>query len=154
MDRAPDAGGKRQMAAKWQRGGNRETKNLASRLKQSTHTGLSNRQVTHKRNSIPSQLVSILRKQILVERGAVGIIVSMPLTLNVSIVTRRAVSPKQIRALRKTLNLTQQELAGLIAAQRVTVARWEIGTSRPTGAYLKLLMELKEKATAKKTKRR
>jgi len=78
----------------------------------------------------------------------------MPLTLNVSIVTRGAVSPNQIRALRKKLNLTQQELAGLIAAQRVTVARWEIGTSRPTGAYLKLLMELKEKATAKKTKRR
>lgn len=54
-------------------------------------------------------------------------------------------SPKQIRALRKDLELTQQELADRIGAQRVTVARWEIGTSRPTGAYLKLLLELKEK---------
>jgi DNA-binding transcriptional regulator YiaG len=58
-------------------------------------------------------------------------------------------SPKQIRALRKDLQLTQQELADRIAAQRVTVARWEIGKSRPTGAYLKLLLGLKEKAKLK-----
>ena len=63
-------------------------------------------------------------------------------------------SPNNVRALRKMLNLTQKELADLIGAQRVSVSRWEIGTSRPTGAYLKLLMELKEKAKAKKTKRR
>jgi DNA-binding transcriptional regulator YiaG len=59
-------------------------------------------------------------------------------------------SPHQIRALRKQLELTQQELADRIGAQRVSVSRWEIGTSRPTGAYLKLLMELKKKAQAKK----
>jgi DNA-binding transcriptional regulator YiaG len=63
-------------------------------------------------------------------------------------------SPKQIRGLRKDLELTQQELADLIGAQRVTVARWEIGTSRPTGAYLKLLVELKDKAKVKNSKRR
>ena len=63
-------------------------------------------------------------------------------------------TPAQIRTLRKQLKLTQQELADLIAAQRVTVARWEIGTSRPTGAYLKLLKELKETAKTKKTTRR
>jgi DNA-binding transcriptional regulator YiaG len=63
-------------------------------------------------------------------------------------------SPDQIRALRKILKLTQQQLADLIGAQRVSVSRWEIGASRPTGAYLKLLMDLKEKAKAKKTKRR
>jgi transcriptional regulator with XRE-family HTH domain len=61
-------------------------------------------------------------------------------------------SPKQIRALRKDLELTQQQLADWIAAQRVTVARWEIGTSRPTGAYLKSLLELREKAKIKKSK--
>jgi DNA-binding transcriptional regulator YiaG len=63
-------------------------------------------------------------------------------------------SSNQIRALRKILKLTQKQLADLIGAQRVSVSRWEIGTSRPTGAYLKLLMALKEKAKAKKTKRR
>jgi DNA-binding transcriptional regulator YiaG len=61
-------------------------------------------------------------------------------------------SPKQIRALRKDLQLTQQELADRIAAQRVTVARWEIGTSQPTGAYLKLLLALKEKKKLKTQK--
>ena len=63
-------------------------------------------------------------------------------------------SPKEIRALREQLKVTQQALADLIAAQRVTVARWETGASRPTGAYLKLLMELKEKAKSKKARRR
>ena len=63
-------------------------------------------------------------------------------------------SPNQIRTLRKQLELTQQELADLIAAQRVTVARWETGTSRPTGAYLKLLRELQEKAKTKRLTRR
>jgi DNA-binding transcriptional regulator YiaG len=65
---------------------------------------------------------------------------------------KRAMSPKQIRALRKDLELTQQQLADWIAAQRVTVARWEIGTSRPTGAYLKSLLDLREKAKTKKSK--
>jgi DNA-binding transcriptional regulator YiaG len=62
-------------------------------------------------------------------------------------------TPKQIRLLRKQLKLTQQELADLVGAQRVSVARWEIGTSRPTGAYLKLLVELKEKAKDSKRSR-
>ena len=63
-------------------------------------------------------------------------------------------TPKQIKALRKELNLTQQELADRIGAQRVSVARWEIGSSRPTGAYLKLLLEVRKKAKAKKLNRR
>ena len=58
-------------------------------------------------------------------------------------------SPRQVKALRKALNLTQQQLADLIAAQRVSVARWETGASRPTGAYLKALQELAEKAKRK-----
>jgi DNA-binding transcriptional regulator YiaG len=61
-------------------------------------------------------------------------------------------SPKKIRALRKDLEITQQDLADRIAAQRVTVARWEIGTSRPKGAYLKLLLDLSKKAKLKKPK--
>ena len=63
-------------------------------------------------------------------------------------------TPKQIKALRKKLNITQQELADRIGAQRVSVARWEIGSSRPTGAYLKLLLEVSKKAKAKKPNRR
>ena len=61
-------------------------------------------------------------------------------------------SPKQIRALRKDLGLTQEELANRVAAQRVTVARWELGASRPTGAYLKLLLELPKEVKIKKPK--
>jgi len=72
----------------------------------------------------------------------------------VTIDTKVGMTPKQIRALRKELNLTQQELADRVGAQRVSVARWEIGSSRPTGAYLKLLLEVSEKATEKKPNRR
>jgi len=63
-------------------------------------------------------------------------------------------SPNNVRALRKMLNLTQKELADLIGAQRVSVSRWEIGASRPTGAYLKLLMDLKDKVKTRKATRR
>ena len=72
----------------------------------------------------------------------------------VTIDTKVGMTPKQIRALRKELNLTQQELADRVGAQRVSVARWEIGSSRPTGAYLKLLLEVSEKAKEKKPNRR
>jgi DNA-binding transcriptional regulator YiaG len=58
-------------------------------------------------------------------------------------------TPSQVKKLRAQLGLTQQALAELISAHRETVARWEIGTSRPTGAYLKLLEQLAEKAKKK-----
>jgi transcriptional regulator with XRE-family HTH domain len=57
---------------------------------------------------------------------------------------------KQIKALREALDLTQQKLADTIAATQVTVARWETGISRPTGAYLKALKDLA--VTARNTK--
>jgi DNA-binding transcriptional regulator YiaG len=53
-----------------------------------------------------------------------------------------AMSPKQIRAIRNSLKLTQQEVADRIGAQRHTVARWETGVNKPKGAYLKALNEL------------
>jgi transcriptional regulator with XRE-family HTH domain len=60
---------------------------------------------------------------------------------------------QQIKDLRDALHLTQQKLADTIAATQVTVARWESGTSRPTGAYLKALDDLARTATKKqKTK--
>jgi DNA-binding transcriptional regulator YiaG len=54
-------------------------------------------------------------------------------------------SPKQVVAIRKTLGITQQELADRIAAHQVSVARWKTGQSVPTGAYLKALNELAAK---------
>jgi len=47
------------------------------------------------------------------------------------------------------LKLTPQPLADLIGAQRVSVARWEIGLNEPKGANLKALRELQKKAKAK-----
>jgi DNA-binding transcriptional regulator YiaG len=46
-------------------------------------------------------------------------------------------TPRQIVQLRKSLGLTQQQLADLIAANRPTVARWETGKHQPRGVYLK-----------------
>jgi Predicted transcriptional regulator len=54
---------------------------------------------------------------------------------------------QSIRAMRKTLGLTQAQLAERIAATQVTVARWETGVSTPKGAYLKALQELEAAAT-------
>jgi DNA-binding transcriptional regulator YiaG len=62
-------------------------------------------------------------------------------------------TPNQIRAIRSRLGLTQQELADMIAASQVTVARWETGVNEPKGAYLKALKELAKRAK-RNTKRR
>ena len=58
-------------------------------------------------------------------------------------------SPDEIKRIRKILNLTQQKLADLIGARQHTVARWETGLHNPTGAYLKALKGLAEKAKRK-----
>jgi len=58
-------------------------------------------------------------------------------------------SPKQILAIRKSLKLTQQQLADRIGAQRHTVARWETGVNEPKGAYLKALNEIAVKSKRK-----
>jgi len=63
-------------------------------------------------------------------------------------------TPRQIVALRKTLKMTQQQLADKIGAQRPTVARWEIGENEPRGANLKALRELAEKVKRKAGARR
>jgi DNA-binding transcriptional regulator YiaG len=51
-------------------------------------------------------------------------------------------TPREILTLRKTLEMTQQQLADRIGAQRHTVARWELGENEPRGANLKALKEL------------
>jgi DNA-binding transcriptional regulator YiaG len=48
-------------------------------------------------------------------------------------------------ALRRKLNLTQQQLADRIGAYRETVAKWETGNNQPRGANLKALMEFEKK---------
>jgi len=58
-------------------------------------------------------------------------------------------SPKQIKAIREALGLTQQQLADSIGADRVTVARWESGRSTPTGAYRRALEALTIKPEGK-----
>jgi len=59
-------------------------------------------------------------------------------------------SPKDIKDIRKALKLTQQKMADLIGARQHTVARWETGLHKPTGAYLKALMGLQVKANRKR----
>lgn len=59
-------------------------------------------------------------------------------------------SPEEIKKIREKLNLTQQKLADLIDARQHTVARWETGLHSPTGAYLKALKGLAEKAKRKR----
>ena len=56
---------------------------------------------------------------------------------------------KQIKSLRRVIGITQQQLANMIGATQVTIARYETDVSRPTGAYLKLLKILLEQATKK-----
>jgi len=62
-------------------------------------------------------------------------------------------SPQQVKRLRATLKLTQQQLADIIGAQRHTVARWEIGQNEPRGANLKALMEMAAKAKKRMAKK-
>jgi DNA-binding transcriptional regulator YiaG len=56
----------------------------------------------------------------------------------------------EIRRLRETLGLTQEEFAKKVGAGRATVARWESGQSKPTGLYSRALERLQ--ATVKKSK--
>jgi DNA-binding transcriptional regulator YiaG len=59
---------------------------------------------------------------------------------------------KQIKSLRRALGITQRQLADMIGATQVTIARYETDVSRPTGAYLKLLKILLEQANKGQSK--
>ena len=61
-------------------------------------------------------------------------------------------SPKEVKRIRQRLGLTQQQFAGALQVARESVARWEVGMSKPKGLYLKALEELAAK-TKKKAKR-
>ena len=52
---------------------------------------------------------------------------------------RKGLSPKEVRFLRKTMDLTQAELAAKLGNDAQSVARWEKGTCEMPGAAEKLL---------------
>jgi putative transcriptional regulator len=59
-------------------------------------------------------------------------------------------TPKQIKQLRQRLELTQEQFAERLYVKRLTVIRWESGTNKPRGIFLKLLGELAAKAKKKR----
>ncbi|MGM0199121.1 helix-turn-helix transcriptional regulator [Enterococcus sp. DIV1314a] len=65
----------------------------------------------------------------------------------------------QLKAKRKELNLTQQQVADKVFVTRQTISKWELGKSQPDLVSLKLLdnalnlseLEEKEKKTVKRS---
>jgi transcriptional regulator with XRE-family HTH domain len=53
------------------------------------------------------------------------------------------VNAKDIRELRRSLNLTQEELARLLDVSFVTISRWERGLGWPHPKNIRKLLELK-----------
>jgi len=53
-----------------------------------------------------------------------------------------SITPDEIRAVRKRLELTQAEFARYIAVSRDTVASWEAGRSRPFGPVQILIRQI------------
>lgn len=70
------------------------------------------------------------------------IVISFDIKKNV----RMEIHPNDVKKLRRDLSLTQQKLADLIGVRQHTVARWETGINKPTGACLKALRDLVEAA--------
>ncbi|HVC31381.1 MAG TPA: helix-turn-helix domain-containing protein [Steroidobacteraceae bacterium] len=58
----------------------------------------------------------------------------------------RAWDAARVRALRRHLGLTQQELAGELGMRQQTVSEWETEIYRPRGASLRLLSLIAERA--------
>lgn len=54
-------------------------------------------------------------------------------------------NPKEILALMKSTNKTQEEFAHLIGTTVTTVNRWINGKSKPSKIYIKIMKELLEK---------
>lgn len=61
-----------------------------------------------------------------------------------------SMTANEIRKLRDALGLTQERFAKRIGATRGTVARWEIGTAKPKGLYLRALEKIEKEAKKKK----
>ena len=52
---------------------------------------------------------------------------------------------EEIKALRKSLNLTQLELSRKLKVDAITISRWERGTQRPTLAVERRINRLQKK---------
>jgi DNA-binding transcriptional regulator YiaG len=59
---------------------------------------------------------------------------------------RAAWDARSVRALRRHLDLTQEELAGELGVRQQTVSEWETGAYRPRGASDRLLTIVAERA--------
>lgn len=55
---------------------------------------------------------------------------------------RRLPAPPIARAIRLAAGATQEDVAAEMGVHRVTVARWELGTARPTGTHAERYAEL------------
>jgi DNA-binding transcriptional regulator YiaG len=70
-------------------------------------------------------------------------------------VGKRKTSPRKqwdsagIRALRRHLGLTQEELSEQLGTRQQTISEWEVGMYRPRGASATLLSMVAEKAKFK-----
>jgi DNA-binding transcriptional regulator YiaG len=62
--------------------------------------------------------------------------------------------PEQLKTIRLALGFSQQKFADMIGATQVTMSRWDMGASPPTGAYLRALIELEKKTISKRGKQR
>jgi DNA-binding transcriptional regulator YiaG len=62
--------------------------------------------------------------------------------------------PEHVLPLRTALGMTQTELADAVGVSQPTVALWEAGQRRPSGAATILLKQLQRKKSAKKSGKR
>ena len=62
-------------------------------------------------------------------------------------VKRKRWNSKNIRALRRHLGLTQQEMADRLGTRQQTISEWEIGLYTPRGASSTLLSIVAEQAS-------
>ena len=60
-------------------------------------------------------------------------------------VSHRLPTPRLARAIRESAHVSQVRLAAEIGVHRLTLVRWERGTSRPRGASLAAYVELLER---------
>ena len=60
-------------------------------------------------------------------------------------------TPTQVREIRESLGMTQQEFAGEVGVHRITVVRWERGFSPvglPESNAIRALVELRDRGAA------
>ena len=62
---------------------------------------------------------------------------------------RRQWNSHRVRALRRSLGLTQRELADRLGTRQQTISEWEVGMYQPRGASAKLLSITAERAKFK-----